>query len=181
MKIMEFQRKNPYNKFLPYASDLEDDADKYLSEVISDLKRCLTETRPKLNITEVTKCLTKLQKYQALHGMRYTLDDHLFFIKTCYGLFCTDNVSPLDLIKYGEILVSLVKKKYLIVNSGLVLDWKPLFELLYKYEDSSEAARGMQKSPAVLRMTIRSVIKFTRSFFSEESTQVNNFGRSKIS
>ena len=30
---MKFQRKNPYNKFLPYTSDLEEDADKYLIEI----------------------------------------------------------------------------------------------------------------------------------------------------
>ena len=65
----------------------------------------------------------------------------------------------------------LVKKKYLLVNANLVLDWRPLYKLMYKYEDSSHAARGMLKTQPGLKVALRTVVKFTRSYFSHESTQ----------
>ena len=46
-----------------------------------------------------------------------------------------------------------------------------MFKTLHKYEDSSDAARGMIKSQSGLKATLRSVVKFTRSFYSHESTQ----------
>ena len=92
-------------------------------------------------------------------------------LKVLYGLLTTPNVDPLNVEKYGKLLISMVKKKYLLLKANLILDWKPLYKLIYKYEDSSAAIRGMIKVQTGLKSTLRTVVKFTRSFFSNESTQ----------
>lgn len=102
---------------------------------------------------------------------RFTQDDHVWLIKLLYGLITTPNVDPLNLDKYGKMLISMTKKKYLLTSANLILDWKPMFKTLHKYEDSSDAARGMIKSQSGLKATLRSIVKFTRSFYSHESTQ----------
>ena len=99
------------------------------------------------------------------------MEDHVWFIQVLYGLLTTPNVDPLNLDKYGKLLVSLCKKKYLLSDANLILDWKPLYKLLYRHEDSSSSARGMIKNPSGLKTTLRTVVKFTRSFFSQNSTQ----------
>ena len=166
--MKEFQRPNPYNKFLPYASDLEEDADKYFDEIKQNFERCL---KPKLDLLDIQKWITNLQKYVALYGFRFTIEDHVWLIKLLYGFLTAENVDPVSLEKYGKVLISLTKKKYLLSETNLILDWKPLYKLIYKYEDSSESARGMLKVQSGLKVTLRTVVKFTRSFFSHESTQ----------
>ena len=64
---MKFQRENPYNKYLPYAADLEEDANKYFKEITENLKRNL---RPKLDLVDLDKWMTNLQKYIALYALR---------------------------------------------------------------------------------------------------------------
>ena len=167
-KTMKFQRQNPYNKFLPYVSDLDSDAEKYLAEIKSNLFGCL---KSKVDTVQIEKWMTNLQKYIALYGFKFTLEDHVWFIKVLYGLLTTPNVDPLNLEKYGKLLISMVKKKYLLLKADLILDWKPLHNLIFKYEDSSAALRGMIKVQPGLKATLRTVVKFTRSFFSHESTQ----------
>ena len=124
--MSKFQRTNPYNKFLPYSSDLEQDADKYLEEIKVNVKAILSKSE--LVMTHLDKWMTNLQKYIALYGLRFSLEDHVWFIKGAYALVVTPNVDPLSLEKFGKILISLVKKKYLLVDANLILDWRPLYE-----------------------------------------------------
>ena len=166
--MKKYQRTNPYNKFLPYASDIEGDADRYFNEIKQNFKQCL---KPKLDLTRVNNLITNLQKFIALYGFQFTLEDHVWLIKLLYGLLTSENVDPVSLDKYAKVLITLCKKKYLLSGADLFLDWKPLYKLIYKYEDSSEAARGLIKVQTGLKASLRSVVKFTRSFFSHESTK----------
>ena len=101
---MKFQRKNPYNDFLPYKVDVEQDADKYLLEIKTNLKSCL---QSRLDLFKVDKWITNLQKYNVLYGMRFTMEDHVWFVKVLYGLLTGDNIDPLNLEKYAKLLISL--------------------------------------------------------------------------
>ncbi len=168
---MKFQRTNPYNKFLPYAKGLEEDADKYWAELRASLKQLLTENRPTVNLVALGQWLTNSQKYMALYGLRISQEDHVFLVKTLYGLLFVPNVDPVTLDKLTKTLVPILKKKYLLANTGLLLEWRPLFDLYYRFEGSSAATRGLLKAPAGLLSNIRSVVKFSRSWFSEDATQ----------
>lgn len=165
----KFQRINPYNQFLPYASDLNQDADNYLHEIKTHLRHCLQKSS--LDLHQLDKWLTNLQKYIALYGLRFSLEDHVWLVKFLYGLLTdTQNIDPLNLEKFGKLYISLVKKKYLLTPANLILDWKPLYKLIYKYEDSSASARGMLKTSSGFKVTLRAVVKYSRSFFSPDST-----------
>ena len=87
-----------------------------------------------------------------------------------YGLLTTSNVDPVSLDKYAKVLYALIKKKYLIPRSQLILDWVPLFELYQFWDDSSVSMRGLLKYQTGFKEQLRSVIKVCRGYFSDDST-----------
>jgi hypothetical protein len=50
-------------------------------------------------------------------------------------------MDPVSLEKIGKLLVSLLKKKYLLERTDLELEWRPLYEMYKHWEDSSAAVR----------------------------------------
>jgi len=87
------------------------------------------------------QCFFNLHKYTLLHGLRLSKEDHVFFIKVAYNLFICENMDSRGLERIGQVLQALLKKKWLLSREDLELPWKPLFDLWYLYEESSEAAR----------------------------------------
>jgi hypothetical protein len=75
--------------------------------------------------------------------LRFSAEDHVWFVKIFYGFLISDHVDQPRLDQFGEILVTLTKKDYLLFGTDLVLDWKPLCKLLYKYENSNEINYGL--------------------------------------
>jgi hypothetical protein len=57
------------------------------------------------------------------------------------------------------VLHALLKKKYLLSRSDLVLEWEPLFQLYWFWEDSSLALRGLLKPSNGFKAQIKSAIK----------------------
>ena len=106
-----------------------------------------------------------------VYGFQFSLEEHVWLIKLLYALLTTENVDPVSLDKYAKVFINLCKKKYLLSNTDLNLDWKPLYKLVYKYEDSSEATCGLIKVQAGLIVSLRSVVKYARPFFSHQSTR----------
>ena len=82
----------------------------------------------------------------------------------------TKNVDPVSLDKYAKVLYALIKKKYLIPRSQLIIDWKPLFELYSSWEDSSLSMRGLLKCQAGFKEQVKTIIKVCRGYFSDSST-----------
>ena len=79
-------------------------------------------------------------------------------------------MDPVSLDKYAKVLYALIKKKYLIPRSQLIIDWKPLFELYKFWEDSSLSMRGLVKCQAGFKDQIKTIVKVCRGYFSDEST-----------
>lgn len=163
------QRSNPYNKFLPYADTVDQDASRYLVEIKLKLRECLG-TKP-LNRNRLSIQIVNIHKYIALYGLHFNKEDHIFIIKILYGLFTTPNMDPLLLDEIAKVLVTVLKKKYLLSRKDLQLDWKPLFDVYKHYEDSSGAMRGMIKGNLGLKSQIKSVVKFSRAYFPDSATQ----------
>ena len=61
-------------------------------------------------------------------------------------------------IQLAKVLVTVLKKKYLLSRKDLQLDWKPLFDLYFHYEDSSGAMRSMVKGIVGLKQQVTSSI-----------------------
>ena len=166
--MKKFQRQNPYNSFLPYSDEVEVDADRILNQIKANFKNCL---KPNLDLVQISKWLDNFQQYLNLYGFRFSVEDHVWFIKIFYGFLISDYVDQPRLDQFGEILVDLTKKDYLLFGTDLVLDWKPLYKLLYKYENSKEIYYGLLKVKPQLTSTLRSVIDKLRPFFSHDSTK----------
>jgi hypothetical protein len=60
------------------------------------------------------------------------------------------------------VLHALLKKKYLLSRTDLVLEWEPLFQLYWFWEDSSLALRGLLKPSNGFKAQIKSAIKVSR-------------------
>ena len=64
----------------------------------------------------------------------------------------------------------MLKKKWLLSRSDLTLPWRPLFDLVYLYEESSAAVRAMVKVSPNVKAQLKEVIKFARAYFHEDAT-----------
>ena len=175
----KFQRINVYNRFLPYGSTCEKDADHFSVHLMSRFKKCLAGSKVagatrhdrKLDCMEISKWLMDFHKYVILYGLRITKENHIFLIEALYELLKIKNLEPITIEKTCKVLVILLKKKYLLNREDLTLDWIPLYELHHYWEDSSLAVRGLVRGHDELKAQIKSLIKYSRSYFSTESTK----------
>ena len=85
-------------------------------------------------------------------------------------MLTTKHVDPLTLDKFAKVLYALIKKKYLIPRSLLVLDWRPLYELYHYWDNCSLSLRGLLKTPTSFKDDLKNLIKFCRAYFSDDST-----------
>ena len=93
---MSFQKTNAYNRFLPFSSTaLEADADRFLAEIKVNLRRSVTSGD--LGRGGAIKWINNLYKYTVLYGLRLTKEDHVFFIKVAFQLFCTKDLDSISL------------------------------------------------------------------------------------
>lgn len=80
-------RESPYNRFLPYANELEIGADRFLQMIKDKLRACVLS--PELgpgfgHDMELIKWVNKVFHYVCLHGYRFTKEDHLLFVRTSF-------------------------------------------------------------------------------------------------
>ena len=166
--MKKFQRENPYNSFLPYAAEVEDDADQHFEQIKINLKSCL---KPNLDQTEISIWIGNLKEYLKLYGFRFSAEDHVWMVKLFYGLLLSDHIDHMYLDKFGQILGTLTGKEYLLENKDLILDWRPLYDLYYKFEDSKQFTYGLLRVQSELKSTLRMVIANSRPFFDKNATQ----------
>ena len=166
--MKKYQRQNPYNIFLPYASEIEADADRSFDQIMIYFKNCL---KPNLNLIEISKWVDNLEKYLDLYGFRFPLEDHVWLVKLFYGFLISENVDHSFLKKISKALFILIKKDYLLLESDLIIEWKPLYHLYYKFADSKERTYGLVTVQSDLLSNLQWVIAYLRPFFSQNSTQ----------
>ncbi len=143
---------------------------------------------------ECCKWLYSVNKYTLLYGLRLTKEDHVFLARVAFNVFVAPDLDTYYVEWVGQTLQQLLKKKYLLVRADLELPWRPLFDLYYKYEESSEAIRwgnkcaivekygaflnvfyfyfrGMVKCSSNFKSQLQWVIKYSRSYFPESATK----------
>jgi len=167
MTAAQLQHPNVYNERLPHSSSIHGDSGMYLQEIRVNLAKAVLNN----DTGQCVVWVVNLHKYIILYGLAFTREEHVFLIKVLFGLLITKNTDPVSLDKFAKVLFALLKKKYLIPRSELILDWGPLFTLYQFWEDSSPAVRGLLKCPAGFKLQIKSVIKVCRGYFSDSSTE----------
>jgi proteasome activator subunit 4 len=161
-----FQHPNVYNSRLPDPAGHHADSLRYLAEIKAGLAVAVLRQ----DHNQAVVWVINLHKYIILYGLKFTRPDHVYLIKVVFGLLTTRHVDPHILDKHAKVLSALLKKKYLIPRSELQLDWRPLFQLLQSWEDSSPAVRGLLKAPQGFKAQVKAVVKVSRGYFTDSST-----------
>lgn len=162
----KLQHPNPYSKKLPQQDELEKDRQRFLEEIRVKLSSAVVEN----DIGQCCIWVINLHKYIILYGLAFTREEHIFYIKLLYGLLTTKNIDPISLDKFAKVLFALIKKKFLVPRSQLILDWVPLYEMFHMWDDSSVSMRGLLKSQTGFKEQLKSIIKVCRGYFSDDST-----------
>jgi hypothetical protein len=79
-----------------------------------------------------------------------------------YSVFTIPDLEPFLVNHIGATLHSLLRKTDLIDGSQLVLEWRPLYDLVELYLFSKLAALGLVRIPQSLPGTIKNVVKACR-------------------
>ncbi|CAH0386282.1 unnamed protein product [Bemisia tabaci] len=149
------QKEIPFNKYLPYADELDAESEQYLAEIKANLARAimLREMEPGIDIWSF-----RLEKYIGLYGFKFSKEDHVAFIKVFYELLMIPDLEHAYIQTFCKTLILLLKKPKLISPDDLVLPWKPLYDLCERLLSNSAVIVGMYRYLSVQqRRTLRSV------------------------
>ncbi|KAL0124071.1 hypothetical protein PUN28_006100 [Cardiocondyla obscurior] len=160
------QKELVYNKFLPYASELDAESQAWLAEIKGNLARAVM-------LRELTPgCiywLGELYLYIELYGMKFSKEDHIAFVKLVYELVIIPNLDPRLANKFFTTLILLLKKKRLISPDELELPWRPLYDIMVNYLRHDPI--GIYRSLSCLKTLLHCVIYSVRTYFPLNATQ----------
>ncbi|KAL6256285.1 hypothetical protein P5V15_012401 [Pogonomyrmex californicus] len=160
------QNELVYNKFLPYADELEAESQMCLAEIKENLGRAvmLRELKP-----GCVCWVTRLNLYTQLYGMKFSKEDHIAFVKLMYELVTIPKLEANLFNKFGNVLVTLLKKKKLIRPDELELPWKPLYKITVQYFKPDPI--GIYRQPKFLKNTLYYVVQAVKIYFPLSATQ----------
>ncbi|KAJ8979648.1 hypothetical protein NQ317_001355 [Molorchus minor] len=120
------QKENIYNKFLPYADELDEESTKLFVDIKTNLIKSVLarEMRPGCALWT-----SRLNKYIKIYGMKFSKEDHIALIRLFYELVTIPDLEPTRINKCATTLIQLLKKKYLLTRDELQLEWRPLYDL----------------------------------------------------
>ncbi|XP_049827617.1 proteasome activator complex subunit 4-like [Schistocerca gregaria] len=162
------QKEIVFNKLLPFAKELEEDATRLLSDIKANIGKSvlLRELRPGCGIWTA-----RLSKYIKVYGLKFSKEDHIAFIHLMYELTTIPSLEPWLVSKFANVSICLLKKKELLSPDELQLPWKPLFELCERIMNTSLTAIGMYRYFSSLENTLKNLVHAARFYFPPEATQ----------
>ncbi|EFN87710.1 proteasome activator complex subunit 4B [Harpegnathos saltator] len=162
------QKEIVYNKFLPYADEIDAESQIMFAEIKENLGRAvmLREIKPGC-------CLwsSRLRNYLYIYGMKFSKEDHIILIKLMYELVTIPNLEPELVNKFSSVLLSLLRKKELISPDDLELPWRPLYNLMHPIKGNSLISLGIRRQPPWLRNILRFLIRSAKVYFPLSTTQ----------
>ncbi|XP_058809543.1 proteasome activator complex subunit 4-like isoform X2 [Phymastichus coffea] len=162
-----FQKEIIFNKLLPYADKLDDEADILLAKVKANLGRSVMLRKIKPD------CLVwsnMLHKYMILYDLRFTKEDHITFIKLMYELVTIPNLESSLIGVFGYRLYLLLRKVDLITPDELELPWRPLYNLFMQVMPKPLQI-SLYHYPSNLRNLLESIICVAKCYFPLTATQ----------
>ncbi|CAH0550528.1 unnamed protein product [Brassicogethes aeneus] len=162
------QKENVYNKFLPYAADLDEESTKLFTDIKTNLVKSVLarEMRPGCALWT-----SRLNKYIKIYGLKFSKEDHIALIKLFYELVIIPDLEPSRINKSATTLTSLLKKKYLISRDELQLDWRPLYDVCVRTMEKSKSDLGMFRYFSTFENSIFDLIRAARIYFPASATQ----------
>uniref|UniRef100_A0A673LWV1 Proteasome activator complex subunit 4A-like n=1 Tax=Sinocyclocheilus rhinocerous TaxID=307959 RepID=A0A673LWV1_9TELE len=101
----------------------------------------------------------KLSTYMRLYGRKFSIEDHVHFVKLLYELVTIPKLEISMMQCFARLLITLLKKKELLSREDLELPWRPLYELQDRILYSKTEHLGLNWFPRKRKM-----YRFTKSF-----------------
>ena len=83
-------------------------------------------------------------------------------------------MEPFVINHVAGALNSLLKKRELLTRQDLLIEWRPLYLLYERLFHKNLESLGLIKLPNNIGPSIGNLIKYSRPYFSIDSTEVNN-------
>ncbi|CAD5119000.1 DgyrCDS7656 [Dimorphilus gyrociliatus] len=163
----EPQRENPYCKILPYSDVIDKESNENLSEIKANIGRAV-QLGDSIGLGH---WMVQLKTYIRLYGFKFSKEDHIKFINLFYEAILIDDLNLSMVQRISRILTTLLAKKTLLTREDLVLEWRPLFKLMYKVYESKMEGHGLLLQPDNIKATLKSLIVNARLYFPSNCTQ----------
>ena len=83
-------------------------------------------------------------------------------------------MEPFVINHVAGALNSLLKKRELLTREDLFIEWRPLYHLYERLFHKNLESLGLIKLPNNIGPSVTNLIKYSRPYFSIDSTEVNN-------
>ncbi|VEN57554.1 unnamed protein product [Callosobruchus maculatus] len=165
---MKAQKENKYNLLLPYADDIEEEAEKLFLDIKTNLIKSVLgrEMRPGCALWT-----SRLAKYIKIYGHKFSKEDHIALIKLFYELIIIPDLEPTRINKCATTLSMLLKKKYLLSRDDLQLEWRPLYDMCVRVTEKTKRDLGMYRYSASFEATLFSAVRMCKVYFPASATK----------
>ncbi|OHT00263.1 hypothetical protein TRFO_33092 [Tritrichomonas foetus] len=157
-------RADALKSLLPqYIQDsIEDEQKEWKAAILQKLPDVLSRGKS----DEVEFWITALEDYIELKTFTFTYQEVEIIAQTLFDFIIT--TKDMNLLKtVGSAFVLIVKPQHIKIN--LVLEWKPLYKLIYDVMISHSKTKT-RKYPSKLAFTLISIVRISRNYFSETAT-----------
>ncbi|CAD7093813.1 unnamed protein product [Hermetia illucens] len=162
------QKELPWNRYLPYADKVDAESQRLLARIKADLAKALAmrDISP-----GVGYCANRLQIYIKLYGLKFSKEDHIYFIKVFVELISLPFLEPAKVNKFCVLLSQLFRKPYYLSPDDLQIEWRPLYELFIIYLHRTSSKGNFYQFFASLQSSLKSVIQSCSVHFPKSATQ----------
>lgn len=161
------QKEVPYNRILPYAVQLDAESNELLSEIKGNLARAVELRDIKVGAIH---WVGQLARYIHLYGLKFSKDDHIYFIKLLYELVLIPHYQFSLTHKFAQTINNLLKKHHLLSPDELTLPWKPLYDFCQDVFDSHHEMFGLHFFSSNIDSIMKDMISNCRPYFDLETT-----------
>lgn len=108
----------------------------------------------------------------SLYGLAFTKEDHIYFVRLQYELIVSKKSMDLYHVAYAsQCFAKLMRKRFIISNEELQLDWRPLYETYERLLYSETETLGLRFVPENLESNLSYAIRLARPHFNMSATQ----------
>eukprot|EP00057_Strongylocentrotus_purpuratus_P019391 XP_011673865.1 PREDICTED: proteasome activator complex subunit 4 isoform X2 [Strongylocentrotus purpuratus] len=167
-KDPRYQKELIYNKLLPYSSEFEEESERHLTEIKTNLSLAvqLRELRP-----GVLFWTGKFSAYIRYYGRKFSKEEHVAFIKLYLELINIPDLEFKIMSEFARILNILLKKRSLLSRDDLLIPWRPLYKIVERIMYSPYEPLGLEWYPHTLENRLKSLMRMSRPYFSVDSTR----------
>ncbi|XP_059053279.1 proteasome activator complex subunit 4-like [Achroia grisella] len=168
------------NYLLPYVDELDEESQKFLEQVKTNLAKAiiLREMKPACGVWS-----SRLMKYIRIYGLKFSKEDHIAFIKLAYELMLIPDLEPYKVHKFATMFIMLTKKRHLISPEELTLPWRPLFDLGKIFDKTFGLYHNLTDKPKVSESQESRIVELVRKFLSgrglDDALELFGFGMAK--